>query len=169
MQTFLPHPDFIQSLKCLDRARLGKQRVEAMQLVNALTGKSKGWSNHPAAKMWEGYLPALKLYHDYAIAEWVLRGYNNTMKYYYSTEELIEVILYMEYPPWLGDQKFHESHQSNLLRKANEALQKAEILFTNKQSGKALAQLDIWQFYQKISLENNWIKDSTLPYIWPTP
>ncbi|HET9348893.1 MAG TPA: pyrimidine dimer DNA glycosylase/endonuclease V, partial [Arthrobacter sp.] len=31
MQTFLPFPDFQQSAAALDRARLGKQRVEALQ------------------------------------------------------------------------------------------------------------------------------------------
>ncbi|CAM5346647.1 Cytoplasmic protein OS=Streptomyces chartreusis OX=1969 GN=CP983_00565 PE=4 SV=1 [Streptomyces chartreusis] len=31
MQTFLPHPDFRQTALLLDRRRLGKQRVEALQ------------------------------------------------------------------------------------------------------------------------------------------
>lgn len=52
VQTFLPYPDFAQSAQCLDRQRLGKQRVEVLQLLKALKGESKGWKNHPAAKMW---------------------------------------------------------------------------------------------------------------------
>lgn len=36
MQTFLPYPDFRQSAKVLDRARLGKQRVECLQLARAI-------------------------------------------------------------------------------------------------------------------------------------
>jgi len=33
MQTFLPFPDFAESAKCLDNRRLGKQRVEAKQIL----------------------------------------------------------------------------------------------------------------------------------------
>ena len=36
MQTFLPYPNFADSLDCLDYRRLGKQRVEAFQIINAL-------------------------------------------------------------------------------------------------------------------------------------
>ena len=32
MQTFLPSPRFAESARCLDSARLGKQRVEAKQI-----------------------------------------------------------------------------------------------------------------------------------------
>ena len=31
MQTFLPYSNFKKSAKCLDRQRLGKQRVEALK------------------------------------------------------------------------------------------------------------------------------------------
>ncbi len=58
MQTFLPYEDFTLSAQCLDYRRLGKQRVEALQIFNALTGAStkdgreyRGWINHPATKM----------------------------------------------------------------------------------------------------------------------
>jgi hypothetical protein len=54
MQTFLPSTSFIQSAKCLDYKRLGKQRVEAKTIINILEGKttSNAWRNHPATKMW---------------------------------------------------------------------------------------------------------------------
>ena len=55
MQTFLPYDDFVLSLDCLDYRRLGKQRVEAMQLLNAMKREKGGWINHPATKMWRGY------------------------------------------------------------------------------------------------------------------
>ena len=54
MQTFLPYDDFVLSLDCLDYRRLGKQRVEAMQLLNAMKREKGGWINHPATKMWRG-------------------------------------------------------------------------------------------------------------------
>lgn len=114
MQTFLPYPDFKKSLQALDYRRLGKQRVEAMQLIGALEGTKKGWANHPATLMWRGYLPALKLYHDEAIKEWVRRGYKNTMQLMNPKPATVKM------PPWFGDRKFHRSHQSNLVRKLPE-------------------------------------------------
>ena len=115
MQTFLPYPSIVKSLQCLDYRRLGKQRVEAMQLVNSTLKlergeKVKGWANHPARTMWNGYLPALKLYHNLSIDEWVRRGYNNTMKHYDLPDNI-------QMPPWFGWEKLHASHRSNLLRK----------------------------------------------------
>ena len=62
MQTFLPYDDFVLSLDCLDYRRLGKQRVEAMQLLNAMKREKGGWINHPATKMWRGYEKALTEY-----------------------------------------------------------------------------------------------------------
>lgn len=116
MQTFLPYPDFKESLACLDYKRLGKQRLEAMQLVNSILKLEKdptakvGWANHPARNMWIGYLDALKLYHNLSIAEWKTRGYNNAMVEYIIPDKI-------DYPPWIGDDNIHASHRSNLLRK----------------------------------------------------
>ncbi len=111
MQTFLPYDDFLKSAQVLDYKRLGKQRVEAWQLLRGLRGESKsGWINHPASKMWRGYEAALGLYMNVMIQEWKRRGYKNTMEYFITTEAII-------LPPWYGDEKFHSSHRSNLLRK----------------------------------------------------
>ena len=113
MQTFLPYKDFYKSLQSLDYKRLGKQRVEAFQLLNVLLGrtKTKGWKNHPICKMWKGYENALKVYYNICLKEWIKRGYKNTMKF-----EEIE-IKNMEQPEWWGNEDFHNSHKSNLLRK----------------------------------------------------
>jgi hypothetical protein len=110
MQTFLPYKSFTGSLKCLDNKRLGKQRVEAMQILNTLTGKSNGWKNHPAVRMWRGYEDALCEYHNLAIDLWMEKGFNNSM---------IMIVGYnpdFKYPHWLTDE-FCNSHRSNLLRK----------------------------------------------------
>lgn len=109
MQTFLPHSSFEMSARCLDWRRVGKQRVEARQILNVLTGLSKGWSNHPAVKMWQGYEGALAVYMNCFISEWIRRGYKNNMK--------LEQVEEFEYPTWLGCEEFHASHRSNLLRK----------------------------------------------------
>ena len=115
MQTFLPYKSYRESLKSLDYRRLGKQRVEAMQILNVLLGRTetKGWSNHPITKMWKGYENALKQYHNECIDEWIGRGYNNNMEY-----ETIEGDIV--YPNWLGNDLFHSSHRANLLRKDRE-------------------------------------------------
>jgi len=126
MQTFLPYPDFQRSLSCLDYRRLGKQRSESLIL---LRGK---WSNHPASKMWVGYHVALRLYINLNIAEWVRRGYRNTMEIAPISETIV-------YPPWFGDEAFHASHRSALLRKDPE-------------------------WYGRFG----WTEPDDLPYVWPS-
>lgn len=112
MQTFLPYPDFGMSMQVLDMRRLGKQRVEAQQILNTLLGISNGWKNHPATRMWRGYEEALKLYINTSILEWKSRGYKNTMPLHHITS--------YDMPIWFGNTKFHLSHQSNLVRKLPE-------------------------------------------------
>lgn len=111
MQTFLPSPSFEQSAKALDRQRLGKQRLEAYQILKTLQGHSDGWAHHPAVKMWRGYEDALAQYYNAIVAEWLKRGYRNNMPYPLPHSPSPEM------PPWLGDPSFHLSHQSNLVRK----------------------------------------------------
>lgn len=113
MQTFLPYADLQKSVQVLDYRRLGKQRVETFQVLNILLSRTqtKGWRNHPVTLMWQGYEPALQLYQNYTIKEWIDRGYKNTMQY----EEVIPGSVIM--PPWFGLEELHRSHRSNLLRK----------------------------------------------------
>ena len=115
MQTFLPYPNIESSLKILDDKRLGKQRVEAHQILNILLNrtKTKGWRNHPAVQMWGGYANALKFYFNKTVEEWIKRGFRNNM----NLEEIRGKIVF---PKWFGDKKFHSSHRSNLLRKNKE-------------------------------------------------
>lgn len=79
MQTFLPYPDFKKSLQTLDYRRLGKQRIEAYQIIRAIK-YGGGWSHHPAVKMWRGHINALKQYYNLSLDEWISRGYQNRMK-----------------------------------------------------------------------------------------
>ncbi len=132
MQTFLPYASFTKSARCLDRLRLGKQRVEGYQILRTLTGVSDGWRQHPAVKMWAGYEHALWLYVQACIAEWERRGYTNNIV-------LPDVMETHVFPKWLGNEKFHASHRSNLLRKMPE---------------------HYGQF--------GWSDDPAAPYYWPT-
>lgn len=116
MQTFLPYADFARSAAVLDRARLGKQRVEVWQLLRALTDpEARGWVNHPAAKMWRGHTGALAMYGMTCCVQWMARGYADNMRGRLATYVLDAQTITM--PSWLGDAGFHASHRSNLLRK----------------------------------------------------
>jgi len=112
MQTFLPYASFEKSAACLDNRRLGKQRVEAFQILNILAGKTTAWRNHPAVLMWKGYEKALRQYLRAVILEWKRRGFKNSMRIPRKV-----ALLPSDLPSWLGSRKFHASHRSNLLRK----------------------------------------------------
>jgi hypothetical protein len=110
MQTFLPYRSFEKSAEVLDYKRLGKQRVEAYQMLRALRGETEGWVNHPATRMWEGHMNALKEYYNAMLKEWISRGYKNTMK----PERVRGKV---RYPWWLGKRWFHDQYKALLLRK----------------------------------------------------
>ncbi|MCW5252635.1 MSMEG_6728 family protein [Streptomyces sp. SHP 1-2] len=128
MQTFLPHPGFRDSALVLDRRRLGKQRVEALQVLRGLTVPGYGWRHHPAVRMWTGYEEALVRYGLEVCRVWRERGHPDTCAASLlagfaagrpdtpvrGQAELGEA---GELPPWLGDEGFHRSHRSALVRK----------------------------------------------------
>jgi hypothetical protein len=121
MQTFLPYADFDQSAKVLDRQRLGKQRVENLQIIKALLQPDYGWQNHPAVKMWQGHLIALLDYQTSICQEWVGRGYKDTcLDKSFALIDNYDGEFRMVSPYWIGDEAFHRSHQSNLVRKLPE-------------------------------------------------
>jgi len=114
MQTFLPYAGYAASARALDYKRLGKQRVEAYQILNAIQGKSKGWVNHPCTVMWRPYEQALIRYGIAICNEWLLRGYKDTLLEKFMSQGNAEPIVV---PNWLGLPELHLSHQSNLVRK----------------------------------------------------
>lgn len=121
MQTFLPFPDFQQSAAVLDRERLGKQRVEALQILRALVIPEYGWQSHPAIRMWMGYVPALTMYGLAVVDEWTARGGEDTTRA--KIMEFAPQAAHPDYaakipmPPWLGEPDFHLSHRSRLIAK----------------------------------------------------
>ena len=78
MQTFLPYADFRRTAEALDSPRLGKQRVETLQILRALELPEYGWGNHPAVRMWRGYGPALVCYGLTCVEVWRERGYGDS-------------------------------------------------------------------------------------------
>lgn len=151
MNTFLPYPLYSDSAKCLDNRRLGKQRVEVLQILNVLLGGKTGWQNHPAVRQWKGFEKQLAIYGLYICNEWIKRGFRDTCfekirafipEYQFKEDNYIDygcsnLALY-PMPKWLGDRRLHSSHRSNLLRKD-----------------------PAW--YGKFG----WTESSDLPYWWP--
>ena len=127
MQTFLPHPSFADSARALDGPRLGKQRVETLQVLRALVVPTYGWQRHPAVGMWRGRVPALTAYGLAIADEWIARGHADAVR-----GQLLEFAPEVDgqpqqalaaaglLPPWLGDAALHESHRSRLIQKAPE-------------------------------------------------
>lgn len=117
MQTFLPLPDFAESARVLDTRRLGKQRVETLQIVKALVLKTGGWQRHPAVRMWAGHVPGLVAYQRAVCFEWTCgRGFKDTCL---DKTAVVAGTLGddTDKPDWFGDPAFHLAHRSNLLRK----------------------------------------------------
>lgn len=138
MQTFLPYSSFLRTCWVLDNKRLGKQRVEALQILRTCVGESSRWRNHPAVLMWKGHERDLVIYGSFICDEWAKRGFKDTVK-----EKLRQIKLHHELgrqtPPWLGYEPFHAAHRSNLLRKDPE-------------------------YYGRFG----WTEGPELPYVWPT-
>lgn len=84
MQTFLPYVSFEASATSLDSKRLGKQRIETLQIMMALVdngGLRGGWRAHPASRMWRGHLGWLMAYQEAICREWTLvRGFKDTCR-----------------------------------------------------------------------------------------
>ena len=118
MQTFMPLPDFIETAKVLDNKRLNKQKVEAYQILNVLSGKSNGWKNHPAVKMWTGHEGCLAEYALCIAYECLHRGFKDTL--IPKLEEYKNTYKDKTKPIWIGKEEFHLGHKSNLIRKKPE-------------------------------------------------
>lgn len=130
MQTFLPYADFARSAAVLDTRRLGKQRVEVIQIVRALTRPDYAWKSHPAVLMWQGYEEALGAYGMAVVEAWCELGFADTCAATISEDlasfgissmrtqaELGALGALDALPPWLGDEALHRSHRSALVRK----------------------------------------------------
>jgi hypothetical protein len=124
MQTFLPYRDFRASAEVLDSPRLGKQRVETLQVLRALELPEYGWRNHPAVVMWRGRLPALVRYGLTMAQVWTERGFGDTTaaqmaEFAPEVADLSQEELTADghMPSWLGREDVHMSHRSRLITK----------------------------------------------------
>jgi hypothetical protein len=127
VQTFTPYSDFEASARALDTKRLGKQRVEVIQIVRALTVPGYAWSSHPAVLMWKGYEEALGRYGLTMCEVWVERGFGDTCAVTIARDLAeVGVVTIRGYrdlaaagalPGWLFDPAVLLSHRSSLVRK----------------------------------------------------
>ena len=125
MQTFLPYSDFAESARVLNHKRLGKQRVESIQVVRALTREQHGWRHHPA--VWRGYEEALGRYGLTMARTWTELGFADTCAATLRADlseagvrgirSQADLAAAGALPPWLGDKSLHRSHESALVRK----------------------------------------------------
>src|SRR3954454_15762021 len=124
MQTFVPVADFEESARMLDSPRLGKQRVETLQILRALELPDYGWASHPAVRMWRGRAPALVAYGRAMVKVWRGRGFADSAVTPI-TEFAPDVAGRPQadlgaaglLPSWVGDEGLHRSHRSNLMAK----------------------------------------------------
>ena len=144
MQTFITSTDkpvlgALATARDLDRARLGKQRVECKQIWTALdTGK--GWIHHPATKMWAGHSDTLALYGYLMCLEFHNRGYEDNMRTWFYERALPGT----DWPWWFGNKEMVATHRSNLI-------------------GKMPEKYKVQYEFDHIASEYK------LPYIWPNP
>lgn len=151
MQTFLPVPDFAESARLLDAARLGKQRVETLQVLRALELPDYGWASHPVVLMWRGRTPALVAYGLATVRAWRERGHADStgpMIAEFAPEVVgvpqAELAAAGLLPRWIGDEALHRSHRSNLVAKDPD-------------------------HYRPLFAERFGPEPEDLPYVWPGP
>lgn len=120
MQTFLTYKSFKDTAKSLDNKRLGKQRVEALQILSVVQwyanpiGKTPAYFHHPACLQWIGHEGALRGYLNAMIDEWVRRGFKNNMK----RQELGDIPMIK--PWWMESpyiQEVNRTHRQRLMQK----------------------------------------------------
>jgi len=127
VQTFVPYADFARTAAVLDTKRLGKQRVEVIQIVRALTVPGYAWASHPAVLMWKGHEEALGRYGLDMCDEWVRRGYGDTCAGTIAADLAAagvgalrtydELLAAGALPAWLFEEPVQASHRSALVRK----------------------------------------------------
>lgn len=144
VQTFMPYPSFTESAQVLDLARLGDQRIRALEILEVLTGNSvvssrrlegggamslsgEHWHlqarrdqnclQHPVVLMWNGYLQALLDYQRAICCEWIRRGNQDTV---WEKSQFLVTASGLSFdpiriPPWWGSRRLHAAHRAELL------------------------------------------------------
>jgi hypothetical protein len=131
IQTWLPLPNFTDSIATLRTEELGLQRYHVLEIMehfhtpenSQMPADYDDWHNldgHPIVGMWTGYELQLVEYGLEVCEEWSRRRgkadpFHQKLSYHLDwamTEEAV-----MAKPNWFGDVDFHLSHQAALLKK----------------------------------------------------
>ena len=120
--TLIPFSDYTQVARVMSEERLAQQSNAAVSILTALVGPESFWREERVAQMWYGY-------------EWSLMQYGlalNNRRYELTKDEVVlderkdfislirfgrrDSGLFIENisPPWLGNIRFHYSHQCSL-------------------------------------------------------
>lgn len=160
MQVFVSFPNIHDSLDLLDKKRLVKQVIECGQILDVILQRKtgKGWVNHPVVKMWENNPEALQEYKNqgYCLA------FNKFSVCWVKTKLEDLPHGYMpKMPDWWGRPDIHESHLSNLKRKAIAGVMSDDVMRPKKEK---------WHLYRsmidKLGKEEFDKIDPSLPYVW---
>jgi hypothetical protein len=120
VQTFVPELTFAQIARRLDSRRLGRQRVEVLQILNGIVmNRQHGWKGHPVTKMWMKNPAGLAAYGVAICDEWIRRGYQDAFRDRGIREKIVRVMSpdQSDLPVWWGRDDIVLSHRSNLIRK----------------------------------------------------
>jgi len=149
---------FIKIANQLDNKRLFKQALEGWQILMNLLAvdpdnnyrEPKGWSNHPAVKMWRGSELILYFYVMIMLEAWERRGFNAKMKYkvantFYKNKTKMGT----RTPDWMRDHELFEEIASS---------HRVALLSKN------------YEHYNQFNWpEDTGVKPDTYDYIWPIP
>lgn len=112
----MPYTDFDQVANCLDSQRLGKQRVEALQILQSIP-----LGEHSAAcEMWRGHEYTLARYGHTMCVAWAIRGFRDNLRPLFAQH--LTALPLSPIPNWLNPsteeaKRLMLTHRSNLVRK----------------------------------------------------
>lgn len=166
MQTFItstaddPQRAIVETFDMLDQSRLGKQRVEAYQILLAFEEHTKKsptkythWLSSPAVRMWEGHLPALTVYGAINCMRWRKLGHDDTLLGQFQLRRRVYLANDPDavvWPWWFGHPAMVRTHQAKLYYKMSPRWVEA---YSEGNIGKSMAGLPPMK----------------LPYLWPDP
>lgn len=178
MQTFLPCFSFQQSAASLDDKRLGKQRVEAKQILLTLAKGSGAWTNHPAVKMWRGYKDCLSDYGWFMCMEWKRRGFTDNLATFFEDSRGGSY----DAPQFIGNCVFHNCHRRVLIYKGwQDAVWAWSSTISSQWKGQKSKYIDYLMYsfskyidYRTTHYGKQWPDleplapvNGSFPYIWP--
>lgn len=118
VQVFLPYESASLSIEKLDLIRLGKQREEILEILEAITNPRAIYQLHPTVTAWRPFAGTLCSIGMMSCVEYKRRrGVDTALKDFFEYMDDPGVGTAWVTPPWFGDLDFHQAHRSRLIRK----------------------------------------------------